>query len=484
MQVSNIQAAHYWPGASIPVPLPADGISFSFSTEFVVYYPGDPNAPSGYKTTPGYDSSRPPGVRVGRPDVLWNFLGEGLWVDIWVLGLGTQGPRMTLYRQNDAHDGWHEAPMPSNLNTGLAESAGRPSDTGVTGYRSAAALRVYLDQGVAYVLIVEPQDIDSSVHPEIPHGFGGYIEDFYMEMSYTSTELPNHRTQPWDVTIAVDGATYASPLVLNTAFDTSPDEDPPTFPSIGGTAWWRYECASDCDLTVSFAIVPQYTNWYSCNIYKQQPDGSIILLAGTGNPPNTVTVPAVKAGDVLYIQIGFQGDNRSQNQAQKYQLDVTGGVSNIQSFFVDSEQEWVRVATHDVPLRVRVNNGWKVFAAGGNEILRVRGKDKKWYACATGDGTYGVVRGVVTAIGTPVVNHFVWIEDPSTGLATAYSTFTAADGTFELAGLPFDKSFVAHVRVRDAYPPVIWDESIYLTKANPVHIPHWWANGPAVTGIE
>lgn len=489
MQPLNVQPEHYWPGATVPLPLPDGGVYVNFTTAYVVQLPTDPSAPPGQTATPGWDSGRPASVQnTGIPDLLWHFTGEGLWVDMWVLGLGVQGPQITLWEQGD-DDSWHIASMPSTAAglDGLAHAIGIPSNAASFGspYRTPAALRVFLQDGVEYVLQVNPASLGSD-HPEIPHGFGGYIEEFYMELSYTNRNLNDLRAQAWDVTIAINGATYTSDDVLNTNFTSSDSEDPQGRVNVRASAWWRYEPTEDGAVIVSFAIVPQYSYWFRCVVFKEMPDKSLIVLAQSNNPPPQMfTVPLVQAGDVLYIQI-YSTDfyNEYQPYAQKYQLEVTGVTSAVQNFFARVDEDtWLRTAIPTQPLRLRLSNTqWKTFAGGNQGILKTRSKDHQWLAVGTAGSRYGVVKGYVIAGGTIVVNHFVWVED-SAGTVTPYTAWTDANGYFEIIGVPLGHAYTVKVRIRETYPDVVWDDPFHPTNDDPVHTPVWWADGPAVTGI-
>lgn len=329
-------AEHYWPGAPISLPLPDNGVSLSFSNEFVAYLPYGVNRLWYEADGPGFDLARPAVVGpLNGLDVLWHIIGDGKWVDIWCQGTSnTGGVSIQLWEGTPDQSSWAWAEIPNdgtyygNASNGHAVSGGGGPD-------ATAGLRVYLKAGYHYVLAVSAgyginllPDPTAKYYP-----FGVYMQDFYLEMSYTPLVLPDLKTNALDVIIPRAGATYTSPNVLNTGF-TSSAEDPEGVGSIWSTAWWKYTPIADCAVTVDWAVVPAVATTFLCTVYRQQPDGSLIFLAN--GTVGQFTVPAIHAGDVLYFQIGGtnyynQWDGYNQPWAQKYQLQVTGAKSLVQA---------------------------------------------------------------------------------------------------------------------------------------------------------
>jgi hypothetical protein len=329
MQNLDTTPQHYFPGANISTPLPDEGVSASWSNEFAILLPPGP-APYDY---PG-GQARPANVdHVSLGEVLWNITGEGKWVDIWVLSYGLQGLGIILYEQNSDGD-WAEASIPNTggyMSSGSAQLGSYPgsANPGNPDYHTPAAFRVFLKTGLQYVLVVGPGGQGANVRPDLPHNYGAYIENFDIEVSYTPLQLPDLKTNAYDVIIPSDGSTYTSPNVLNTNFTTSA-EDPQGTSAAWLSAWWKYTPLSLTDMTVSYAVVPQYSNWFRCVVWLDN-NGTLVQLGSSGNPPETFTVPAVAANSTIYIQI-FAHDyyNKYQPYAQKYQLEVTGAKSLVQ----------------------------------------------------------------------------------------------------------------------------------------------------------
>ena len=322
-----IAPEHLWPGAEIPFPLPSGGISITFNNFFIKDLPPD-TAPEHPNESPNNDFSRPASVSLGW-DVVWRFTGEGRWVDIFVRGLTSDvGPAAILYEAVSGSE-YVVAPMAENGSpyggAGIAQIGGNP----------VAALRVFLKSGIDYGLAIDNAWSQAlSDASGYPHGYGGFDNTFYLELSYTPTALPDLRSNAWDVIIPEDGGTYTSPPVLNTTFTSSDEDDPQGAAGAWGTAWWKYERTANTDVTVSFAIVPEELTHYSCTVFRQNTDSTLTALSNGSSPPETFTVPAalLNLNDVLLIQIGtLDYYNDHQPFAQKYQLQVTGARSVVQA---------------------------------------------------------------------------------------------------------------------------------------------------------
>jgi hypothetical protein len=354
---------HYWPGASVTIPWLEDYDTRAYD-DLPFTFPADPNNPS---ATPGayekgYDAGIPtPDQGLGQKPsgaypTVFNIVGEGREVTF----IATSHTPDSYYVANGGHIAdYGEAGSlgiymmlmvpgyQSNLHQGWPQGWVADASGSYLGkYDQTAAITWFLNEGETYYLSigsylgyeVRYTDItDPQGNPQHP-GWVAAGQMFHVDFRYTQRYSNDRRASAADVIITADNGVYQTvpagivndTLTVDRSFlpnslgvgGSYPDDQPDGQGDY--TAWWVYQPASDGTFNALLTIEPENFPYGYMMIYRENPDGSLVLLNTTWNIDITAT-----ANTRYFISLSAYIYFKSPGQI--YHLRVQGKKSVVQA---------------------------------------------------------------------------------------------------------------------------------------------------------
>lgn len=284
---------HFYPGDTIPMPLPYNGYHLSWTT--VGRTDLETADPARYQFN-GY---------FGLGTVGFTLVGEGKPVDIRAYAQGAYGVALAIYKLT-APNHWER----------VSTSSG--------GGDTAAALRYAFNSGETYYFEVGSSGGDAG---------GNYTQPFTMDLTYAPTTSNDIRANAYDVVIPADGATFTSDPTSFQGYSSNYDGVDDIGPIFGGdrmeyTMWWKYVPTSNCDATFTFTVAPASATWFGIQVYEEDESHQFTRRHRLDSPGSFVGYGLI-AGRNYWIQIGDR-DTTRQPYSQLMTLQVTGAKSQAQ----------------------------------------------------------------------------------------------------------------------------------------------------------